>query len=73
MNYVTPHQEKALNIEKSISLTANAGSGKTFVLAQRFLQIISRTSTPLNKIAAITFTEKATGELFKRISVELEK
>lgn len=73
MNYITPHQEKALNIEKSISLTANAGSGKTFVLAQRFLQIITSTSTPLDKIAAITFTEKAAGELFKRISVELEK
>ncbi len=73
MNTITPHQEKALNIEKSISLTANAGSGKTFVLAQRFLQIITSTSAPLTKIAAITFTEKAAGELFKRISVELEK
>lgn len=73
MNVLTPHQRKALNIEKSISLTANAGSGKTFVLAQRFLEIILHTSTPLNQVAAITFTEKASGELYKRISVELEK
>ena len=73
MNVLTPHQRKALNIEKSISLTANAGSGKTFVLAQRFLEIIINTSTPLNKVAAITFTEKASGELYKRISVELNK
>ena len=70
---VTPHQSKALNIEKSISLTANAGSGKTFVLAQRYLHIILNTSVSLSKVAAITFTEKAAGELYKRISVELDK
>ena len=73
MTTVTPHQSKALNVEKSISLTANAGSGKTFVLAQRYLQILLNTSAPLNKVAAITFTEKAAGELYKRISVELDK
>jgi len=58
MNIVTPHQSKALNIEKSISLTANAGSGKTFVLAQRYLQIILNTSTPLSKVAAIRIIQK---------------
>ena len=73
MNVLTPHQRKALNIDKSISLTANAGSGKTFVLSQRFLEIILTTSTPLNQVAAITFTDKASGELYKRISVELER
>jgi ATP-dependent helicase/nuclease subunit A len=73
MNILTPHQSKALAIDKSISLTANAGSGKTFVLAQRFLEIIINTSTPLSQVAAITFTEKAAGELYKRISEELNK
>jgi ATP-dependent helicase/nuclease subunit A len=73
MSFLTPHQNKALNIDRSISLTANAGSGKTFVLAQRFLEIIINTSTPLNQVAAITFTEKAAGELYKRISEELNK
>ena len=73
MSILTPHQIKALNIERSISLTANAGSGKTFVLSQRFIEIILYTSTPLSQIAAITFTEKAAGELFKRISEELNK
>ncbi len=73
MSLLTPHQSKALNVDRSISLTANAGSGKTFVLAQRFLEIIINTSTPLNQVAAITFTEKAAGELYKRISEELNK
>jgi len=73
MSILTPHQSKALNINKSISLTANAGSGKTFVLAQRFLEIITNSSTPLSQVAAITFTEKAAGELYKRISEEINK
>lgn len=73
MSILTPHQSKALNIDRSISLTANAGSGKTFVLAQRFLEVILNTSTPLSQVAAITFTEKAAGELYKRISDELNK
>jgi len=73
MSILTPHQSKALTIDKSISLTANAGSGKTFVLAQRFLGIIINTTTPLGQVAAITFTEKAAGELYKRISEELNK
>ncbi|MBE0572323.1 MAG: UvrD-helicase domain-containing protein [Ignavibacteriaceae bacterium] len=73
MSILTPHQSNALTIDKSISLTANAGSGKTFVLAQRFLEIIINTTTPLSQVAAITFTEKAAGELYKRISEELNK
>jgi ATP-dependent helicase/nuclease subunit A len=73
MSSLTLHQSKALNIDKSISLTANAGSGKTFVLAQRYLEIILNTSTPLSKVAAITFTEKAAGELYKRIAEELTR
>jgi len=73
MPELTPHQGRALNIGSSISLTANAGSGKTFVLAQRYLNIILFTETPLSQIAAITFTEKAAGELFTRISNELNR
>ena len=73
MRILTPHQSKALNVTKSVSLTANAGSGKTFVLSQRFIEILLSTDTQLNQIAAITFTEKAAGELFKRISDELYK
>jgi len=73
MSELTPHQNKALNIESSISLTANAGSGKTFVLSQRYLAILLTTDTSLNQVAAITFTEKAAGELYKRVSNELNR
>ncbi|GBD86915.1 ATP-dependent helicase/nuclease subunit A [bacterium BMS3Abin03] len=72
MNELTPHQARALDFEHSISLSANAGSGKTFVLAKRYLQIAVEGGVPLNKIAAITFTDKAAGELYKRIADEIE-
>jgi len=65
---LTEDQQNALEIKKHVTLTANAGSGKTFVLTQRFLEILLTTNTSLKQIAAITFTEKAAGELYGKIS-----
>jgi len=73
MNRLTPNQQKALNYNKHISLTANAGSGKTFVLSNRFIEIALRERIPLNRIVAITFTEKAASELYKKISGNIEE
>ncbi len=72
MPKLTPHQAAALNYKKHISLTANAGSGKTFVLANRYIEIALQENIPLNKIVAITFTEKAAGELNKKIANEID-
>lgn len=72
MPRLTPHQLAALNYKNHISLTANAGSGKTFVLANRYLEIALKENLPLNKIVAITFTEKAAGELNKKIATEID-
>jgi len=70
---LTPHQQSALNYSKHISLTANAGSGKTFVLSRRFLEIALNENVPLRNIAAITFTDKSAGELYKKIANEIER
>ena len=72
MKGLTPHQSKALDMQHSISLSANAGSGKTSVLSKRFLQMAVEGNVPLQKIAAITFTDKAAGELYKRIAEEID-
>ena len=72
MNLLTPHQSKALNYKKHISLTANAGSGKTFVLSKRYLEIAVNENLPLRNIAAITFTDKAAGELYQKIAKEID-
>jgi ATP-dependent helicase/nuclease subunit A len=69
---LTPQQSRALDFKHSISLRANAGSGKTFVLAKRYLQIAIEGVVPLQNIAAITFTDKSAGELYKRIAEEIE-
>jgi len=69
---LTPHQASALHYKNHISLTANAGSGKTFVLSQRYLEIAVNEEIPLRNIAAITFTDKAASELYKKIAGEVE-
>jgi ATP-dependent helicase/nuclease subunit A len=73
MSLLTTHQQKALNFKRHISLTANAGSGKTFVLAHRYIEIALSEKGSLRKIAAITFTDKAAGELYKKIADYVEK
>ena len=73
MTILTDHQKAALNFDRHISLTANAGSGKTFVLSKRYLEIALSQSHPnLRNIAAISFTDKAAGELYKKIAGEIE-
>ena len=72
MNELTPHQKAALNYKEHISLTANAGSGKTFVLSKRYVEIAINENISLRNLVAITFTEKAAAELYKKISEEIE-
>ena len=71
MSTITPYQAEALNISKHISLVANAGSGKTFVLSKRFVEIFLKQEIQIEEIVAITFTDKAAKELYKKISQEI--
>jgi ATP-dependent helicase/nuclease subunit A len=51
---------------------AGAGTGKTTVLVDRLLALI-REGTAIPRIVAITFTEKAAGELKVRLREKLER
>ncbi len=73
MSILTKHQSAALNYKEHISLTANAGSGKTFVLSKRYVEIALNEDIHLRNIAAITFTDKAAGELYNKIAVEIDR
>ena len=69
----TPSQQDALNIEKHICVTAGAGSGKTTVLVERYLEILRAGNTGPQNIVAITFTEKAAAEMKERVIERLNK
>ena len=67
----TRNQKKAHDLNRHISVTAGAGSGKTAVLVHRYLKILLEKDLPPNQVVAITFTEKAAAELKKRIVNEV--
>lgn len=73
MYQLTPQQKAALDYKTHISLTANAGSGKTFVLSKRFVEIFLNEDVELSSIVAITFTDKAAGELNRKIANEVDE
>jgi len=68
----TPEQARALGVAgASVALSAGAGCGKTFVLAERYLRALEGPDPrPLGRIVALTFTNKAARELRERIRKE---
>jgi ATP-dependent exoDNAse (exonuclease V) beta subunit len=53
--------------EGPLLLSANAGSGKTSVLSERFVRSVLEDEIEPGRILAITFTDKAAGELRTRV------
>ena len=69
----TQNQKKAHDLNRHISVTAGAGSGKTAVLVHRYVKILLETDLHPSQVVAITFTRKAAAELKQRIVKELEE
>jgi ATP-dependent helicase/nuclease subunit A len=74
---LTPQQQAAVLAPGNVRVRAGAGSGKTEVLAHRFIALLAGDiagAEPLSpeQIAAITFTEKATYDMRMRIAQVLE-
>ena len=62
----------ALDISRSFHLEAPAGSGKTWLLTGRFLGLLGEVDHP-HEILALTFTNKAAGEMRQRIRELLDR
>jgi ATP-dependent exoDNAse (exonuclease V) beta subunit len=50
-----------------LALAANAGSGKTSVLVERYVLAVTQDGVAPGRILAITFTDRAAGELRERV------
>ena len=72
----TEEQQKVISLRnRNILVSAAAGSGKTAVLVERIITMISDKDNPvdIDKLLVVTFTNAAAAEMSERISDALEK
>lgn len=72
----TPEQQKVIDLRKrNILVSAAAGSGKTAVLVERIITMITEGDTPIDidHLLIVTFTNAAAAEMKERIGKAIEK
>jgi len=70
----TPQQQEAIEYRgKNILLAAAAGSGKTAVLVQRIIELITKDNVSVNELLVLTFTDAAAGEMREKIKKAIFK
>ncbi|MCK4265319.1 UvrD-helicase domain-containing protein [Candidatus Babeliales bacterium] len=71
---LNPQQQKAVIHENgSVLVIAGAGSGKTRVITARIAHLIANKKVDPNSIIALTFTNKAAGEMKERVASFLDE
>jgi ATP-dependent exoDNAse (exonuclease V) beta subunit len=71
LTLTSEQQEAVRRRAEPILLSAAAGSGKTSVLVERFVQAVCEDGLAPAAVLAITFTERAAGELRARVRARL--
>ncbi|MBY0358076.1 MAG: UvrD-helicase domain-containing protein [Candidatus Obscuribacterales bacterium] len=71
----TKEQQAAVeSIDKHVLVSAGAGSGKTFVLVERYLEVLqTNPEASVFEIIAVTFTRKAAEEMRSRLKMQLKR
>ncbi len=59
--------------DRNVVVVAGAGTGKTSLLVERLLVAVGLDRVRLRQVAAVTFTEKAAGEMRERLAEGLER
>ena len=73
LNPTTEQATAITTVERALLVEAGAGTGKTWVLVQRFMYLLEKhPEWPIDSILAVTFTEKATREMRSRIRRAVE-
>jgi ATP-dependent helicase/nuclease subunit A len=60
------------DLDVSLFVEASAGTGKTTELVQRMVAVLASGRTTVDRVAAVTFTRKAAGELKLRVRAGLD-
>lgn len=72
----TKEQQNVIDLQgRNILVSAAAGSGKTAVLVERIITMLTRETDPLSvdQLLVVTFTEAAAAEMKERIRAAIEK
>src|ERR1035438_2717794 len=73
MNDAPQRERIRADLDTSLIVEAAAGTGKTTELVARIIRVLAEGRAKMNQLAAVTFTEKAAGELKLRLRSELER
>lgn len=73
MSRFNADQMAAVQLRRNGVCAAGAGAGKTTVLTERFLTLLAREGVGVDQILTLTFTRKASQEMYERIYRQLSK
>ena len=67
-------KEAVVSVDKNVLVAAGAGSGKTHVLVERYVELLrTHPEVSVDMIVAVTFTRKAAGEMRNRLKLKFKE